>query len=137
MVVRIKHKVNVRIWEEAEMNNALFAPDDKLAEITIDNMEIASSGVLNVENDSNMNVPLGDMTSVRGIFIKSDQNILITLNGGDQESLEKPSEGTDDAPTYCHYFFEGVITSVNIEKADSTPETDANVRFCVWGSPEA
>lgn len=134
--MRIKTKINVRAWEDAEMKNVLFAPDDKLAEVTIDNMGVVTSGVLKVENDSNMSLPFGDLVSLRGVFLKSDQNILITLNSGDQESLESPSEGTDDDPTYCHYFFEGTITAFNIEKADSDPATDANVRYIVWGDPE-
>jgi hypothetical protein len=137
MTVRIKHKVNVQAWEEVEQKNVLFAPNDARAEITIDNMEHISSGVLTIEDDSDMDVPLPDIQTVRGIFLKADQDVIVTINGGDPQQLRRPSEGTEDAPTYCHFFLEGDITSVNVEKPATTPAADSHVRWVVWGNPEA
>lgn len=119
------------------MKNALFAPDDKLAEYVIDNMGHASSGVITIEDGTNMDLPLPDLQEPRGVFLISDQDILVTLNGGQQEQMLKASEGLDDAPTYCRFFFEGAISSVNLEKPATIPATDARIRWVVWGNPEA
>lgn len=137
MTVYLRPKVNVRAWREIEQKNILFAPDDKLAEYVISNMRHASGGEITIENGTDMDLPFPDIDTVRGVYIQSDQDILITLNGGQQESLEKADVGTTDAPTYCRFFFEGEITSLNIEKADSTPDADANVLFFCWGDPES
>ena len=142
MSVRIKHKVTVRAWEEAEQRNALFAPDDSRSEITIDNMLHFYSGLITVENGTNIALPLPDIAAVAGVFLKADQDITVAINGGAAIQLRRPSVGTSDAITYCHFFFEGDITSITIAKPDVQPLTalddaDASVRWVVWGEREA
>jgi hypothetical protein len=137
MPLRIKHKVNLRAWEEQEQLNALFAPDDVRSEITIDNMEHLSSGKITVEDATNEDIPLPDIQTVCGVFIMSDQDIDLKLDGeGTPHHLKRPSPGTSDAPTYCKFFFEGSLTSVNVAKPHTDLPADANVRWVVWGNPE-
>jgi hypothetical protein len=137
MAVYGKHKIVVSAWEDSARKNAIYAPDDKLAEIQVNNMQHASGGVVTVEDSSSFNLPLPDIADVRMLFLKSDQDISVTINGAaDPIELLRPSEGTLDAPTYCHLFIEGSITSVVIDKAASTPAADAHVRYYLWGDPQ-
>lgn len=137
MVVRLKHKVTLRAFEEVEEKNILIAPDDRLSEITIDNMEHFSSGVLIVEDATAMNIPLPDITTLSGVFLVSDQDVNLVLNGGAQTfALKRPSAGTSDAPTYCKFFFEGLLTAINVAKPTTVPTASAHVRFMVWGDAE-
>lgn len=136
MSMRIKTKVNVRVWEEAEQFNLLYGPDDKLQETVIDNMQIVNSGLLAIEDETDMDLPLPDLQTVQGLHIRSDQDVVITINAGDPITLIRPSAGSTDAPTHCSLFIEATITSLNIAKPATTPAATANVRFVVWGNPE-
>lgn len=136
MTIRIKHLVLVRAWKEAEERNALFAPDSRYSEVIIDNMEHLSSGVLTIEDGTNMALPLPDIQTVAGVSFVSDQDVDVAINGQAALPLRKPSAGTEDAPTSCSFFWEGPLTSVNIAKADDTPDADAHIFYVVFGNPE-
>lgn len=136
MANRIRKKVNVRAWEEVEQKNILFAPDDSLVETVIENMEHFSSGRITVEDGTNMDVPLPDIAEVRGVLIRSDQDVNIALNGGTALPMKRPSAGASDAPTYADFFFEGTLTSINIAKPATIPAASAIIRYAVYGDPE-
>ena len=137
MSIRIKHKVLVRAWEEQEEKNALYAPDDARSEITIDNMEHVSSGVLTIEDSTNMDIPLPDISLVAAVSFRSDKDVDVTLDDdGSPDHMVRPSEGTSDAPTYCTFFWEGPLTKVNVAKPGTDLPSDAHIRWVVWGNPE-
>ncbi len=134
--ILIKHLVNVRAWEEVEERNILFAPDARFQERSIENAQIIASGKLIVEDGTNINIPLPDIQTIMGVSFVSDQNLTVSLNGQAGLPLSRPHAGTEEEPTYCTFFWEGPLTSINLAKADDTPDTNANVRWVVWGNPE-
>jgi len=126
--MRIKHKVNVRVAQDADMYNLLFGPDDTRSEVTIDAYARMSSGMVKVPMNTNENLPLGDVTAVKGIFLQVNQDAVIKLNGGTQEiQMRKP---TTASTVYARLFLEGDINQVNI----AAPVTaDLEGVYCVWG----
>lgn len=128
MAIRIKHKVNVRCAEDTDMKNLLFAPDDELSEVTIDAYVRQTSGKIAVSMNTNEDLPLGDVTAVKGIYLIVDKEAVITLNGGAETiQMRKP---TTSATVYARLFLEADITQVNI----AAPDTEDLVgTFCVWG----
>ena len=126
--MRIKHKVNVKVASDTDMKNLLFAPDDVLSEVTIDAYARVASGLISIAQATNEDLPLGDVTAVKGVYFKVDQDVTIKLNGGtDIIQLRKASAGST---VYARFFIEADITQINI-----TAPADADVTgvFCVWG----
>jgi hypothetical protein len=126
--MRIKHKVNVRIGEDTDMKNLLFGPDDTLAEQVIDRYERQTSGKFKIAANETESLPLGDITAVKGMFLKINGDALITLNGADTPiQVRKPGTTSTD---YGRLFLEADIASVSIE----APELSAvEGVYCFWG----
>lgn len=129
--MRIKHKVNVRIADDADFKNFLFAPDDALSEVIIDAYYRQSSGKFKIALNTNEDISLGDITSVKGIYIRVNKDAVVKLNGGTEEiQLRRSGSTTSD---YAKLFLEADITAVNI----SAPVTeDLEGMFCAWGDSE-
>lgn len=126
--MRIKHKVNVRIANDTDMYNLLFGPDDIRSEVTIDSYTRMSSGLIKVAMNTNENLPLGDVTAVKGIFLQVNQEAVIKLNGGTETiQMRKPSTS---ASVYARLFLEGDISQVNIA---APALADLEGIYCVWG----
>lgn len=126
--MRIKHKVNVNIASDTDMKNLLFGPDDALSEVTIDAYARMASGLVHIAATENEDLPTGDVTAVKGIFLKVNQEVTVKINGGSEVfQMRKP---TTSSSVYARLFFEGDITQVNI-----TAPADADVEgvYCVWG----
>lgn len=126
--MRIKHKVNVRIADDADFKDFLFAPDDTLAEVIIDSYYRQSSGKFKIEMNTNEDISLGDITAVKGIYIRVNKDAQVTLNGG-SEIIQLRRSGTTSSD-YAKLFLEADITAVNI--AAPTTE-DLEGMFCAWG----
>ena len=125
--MRIKHKVNVRIANDADMYDLLIGPDDTRSEVTIDAYTRMTSCKLKVTATENEDVPLGDVDACKGIYLIVDQEVILKLNGGTEEfQVRKP---TTSASVYARFFFEGDINQVNITAGSD----DALATFCVWG----
>lgn len=136
MAVHIKTKINVRVWEEVEEDNILFAPDDNLVEDVIDNMQHIVSGRLTIADAATASIPMDDITTVMGLMFRSDQDVDISINGGAAIHLHRPSAGTPDNPTYCKLYLDCTIASLAITKPTTVPPVAANVRYCVFGDKE-
>ena len=130
--MRIKHKVNVRIGDDSDMTDLLFAPDDTNAEVVIDGYERMVSGKLSIPLNTNEDVPLGDITAVKGIYIIVDQDVVVTLNGG-AETIQLRKSGTESTVT-AKLFLEADITQVNIA---APVLLDVVGTWCAWGDATA
>jgi hypothetical protein len=126
MTLRIKHKVNVRVFSDTALKNALFAPDDALSEKTIDTFVRHSSSTFTVAATLNENLPLGDITAVKGLYLEVYADCIVKLNGGTEE-FQLKAQGTT-SPS-AKLFFEGVITQVNVTAGAAA----LSGVVCVWG----
>lgn len=126
--MRIKHKVNVRIADDADFKNYLFAPDDALSEVVIDAYYRQVSGKFKITANTNEDLSLGDIDAVKGIYIRVDKDAVVKLNSGTEEiQMRRSGTGTTD---YAKLFLEADITAVNI--AAPTTE-DMTGMYCAWG----
>lgn len=126
--MRIKHKVNVRIADDADFKNYLFAPDDALSEVVIDAYVRQVSGKFKITANTNENLSLGDVDAVKGIYIKVDKDAVVTLNGG-AETIQLRRSGTTTSD-YAKLFLEADISAVNV----AAPVTeDCSGWYCAWG----
>ena len=127
MAIRVKHKVNVRVAEDTDMANLLFAPSDDLAEVVIDSYERAVGGTFAIDADDTQTLPLGDVTLPRGLYLRVDADCKVNVNAMGDLQLRRASTLVG---TTAKFFMEGEITSVVI-----TSPTTAAVRgaWCVWG----
>ena len=126
--MRIKHKVNVRVASDTAMENLLFGPDDTLSEVTIDAYAKVASGLIKIAQNTNEDVPLGDVTAVKGIYLKVDQDVVVKLKGGAETiQLRKASSG---ASVYARLFLEADINQVNVA---APADADVTGVYCVWG----
>lgn len=127
--MRIKHKVRVRIAEDADMKDGLAMPDDTLSEVVIDNYQKQATNNFSVAASASEDLPLGDITAVKGVFVKVDQEVTIKINGSTTPlQLRK---GTN--ATYAKIFLEADITAIEVTAGASI----ATGIIVAWGDPTA
>lgn len=136
--MRIKHKVNVRISEDAEGKNKLLAGDDVAAEVTIDGMKELSTGTLTVTAGEPFTVPMGGITDGRGFFLKASGDCTVTINGGPQLEMRLAAKEAASATTAvfadeCKAFLECAVDDLVVEVGDGDP--DITLTYAVWGDP--
>ena len=131
MAIRLKTKINVRIAEDTDMNNLLFAPKDDLAEVTIDGYEKSVSGVLKVDANTTEALSLGDVDTPKGLYLRVDNDCLVNINGLGNIQLRRSSVATG---VVAKLAIEADITSVSI-----TAPTTSDVRgvWAIWGDAVA
>lgn len=127
MVVRIKHKCNVRIATDTDMKNILFGPDDTLAEVVIDTFTKHTSGNITMLTTDTETLSFGDIDAVKGIYLYVDNDVKLTINGGTPIQMRQ-NTGTG---TRAKFFLEADITSILVDN-DTSGETVTGV-YCVWG----
>ena len=103
--MRIKHTVNPRIAEDADMENLLFGLNDVLAEITVDAYVRVISGKASVAESANEDLSLGDITAVKGFFLIADAECIIKLNGSSDE-IQLRIGGTGTTNAKAKFFIE-------------------------------
>ena len=126
MAIRVKHKVNVRVYSDTAAKNALFAPSDDLSEKVIDSFLRQSSSNFVIAAAANEDLPLGDITAIKGVYIQVDADCIVKINGGSEEIQMRVQGAT--APS-AKLFLEADINQVNIT-ADAAA---LNGTICVWG----
>jgi hypothetical protein len=123
--VRIKHKVNVKIYDDTALKDALFGLDDTLAEETIDAFDVQVSGRFSVSTIEELS--LGDVATALGMFIKVDADATLRLNDSFDLALKVAS-----GASYARFFFEGTITKIELTAASGT----VTGVYCVWGTAD-
>ena len=131
--MRIKLLCNPKIYDDTDEKHALFVLDSDLIESVIDGMLRQASGRVNIALSATENLPLGDVATVRGVYIRAAGDFNVILNGGtDILQVRRPDTATG---RNAHFLFEGIITQVNITNASATAALDG--LYCVWGEPQA
>jgi hypothetical protein len=108
------------------MKDALFAPDDTLSEITIDSFLRQSSSKFTIAATTNEDLPLGDVTAIKGMYLQVDADCIVKLNGGTQEIQLRAQGTTSPSAKLC---IEADINQVNVTAAAAA----LNGTICVWG----
>lgn len=131
--MRVKHKLNVTVSDDAEGNDCLFGLDDGRAEVTIDNMQRVSSGRFEIAASSSEDLPFGDVQDARFVFIKADGDFNLTFDGGVEAlALRRASSLTG---TYAKFAAECDVSAVNVANPSATAVLKGI--FCVYGDPAA
>ena len=130
MAIRVKHRVWVQAFEDVLAKNKLFAPDPELSEVVTDGFDKCFSGVISVAVAGNENLSLGDITAVKGLWLKIDGEALVKLNGssdGLQLRLEPDGVAATD---FAKLFFEGDVSAVNVANASAAVMSGV---YFIWG----
>ena len=130
--MRLKHKVNLRAWEDTAQKNCLFAPDDVLSEITLDGFQRIVSGRFNIAGAATEALSFGDVDTVYGLIIIVDGTIGfdLDLNGLGVVPYRPGGTGTG---AKTKYFGEALISSASITNPDAA--TAINGSWAAWGDP--
>ena len=129
--MRIKHSVLLKIADDADMKDLLFSNDETLLQAIIDGYQRQASGKFFVTGGQTESIPLGDVSAVRGAYLKVNADCNLKINGGANIQLRKGSSTTG---TYAKFFIEAEITSLQIVAAALVDVTGV---FCVWGDVSA
>jgi hypothetical protein len=135
MPIRIRHKVVLTISKDPDGKKLLFKShtDDALAEQIIDAFEHANSGHMTIEfnggGTAEEDIPFGDVTAVRGIYILADNNFSYRMNGG-VEVFSAPL-ADDSTGRETTLFKEQALTDFTIINTSTTE--NLHVTYAVWG----
>lgn len=129
--MRVRHKVTVTIDEGSDGKNMLLAPDDVAAEVILDGPQEANVGRVALAAAAVFAVPFGSVGDARGVFLKSDGDFDVSVNGGPALQVRRgPSGAAGAKAAVTKFFFEGTLTSVQITAVETLKLTHA-----VWGDP--
>ena len=133
MAIRIKHRVWVHAYEDTLGKDKLFAPDAELSEVISDGFDKSTSGKISVAASGNENINLGDITAVKGIWLKLDGEASLKINGSSDEiQLRLEPAGVAGGTAFAKFFIEADISSINVVN-DSAAVISGS--FCCWGDP--
>ena len=124
--MRIKNKINSVISTDTAGYNVLFGMADNLAETTIDVYANQVSGSFAIGQGTSEALSLGDITAVKGFYLKVDGDCKLTINSSaSQIQIRKPS-----TTTYAYFFIEADIASLEIE---AEAAVDLTGIYCAYG----
>jgi hypothetical protein len=129
--MRIKHTVLVKIGDDPEMKDLLFGPDETLAQVVTDKYTKETSGKVSVVGGETETIDFGDITAVKGVYLKVNAECGIKINGGSAIQLRK---SLDTTAGLAKFFIEADISSLQIVAAADTPVSGI---FCAWGDASA
>ena len=132
MAIRIKHRVWVHAYEDTLGKNKLFAPDAELSEVVSDGFEKSTSGKISVAASGNENINLGDITAVKGLWLKLDGEAKLKINGSADEIQLRLEPAGVAGTSFAKFFIEADISSINI--VNDSAAVIAGV-FLAWGDP--
>lgn len=131
MTIRVSHTVAVRTSRDTEYKQAMWNPDVTLAEEVLDGFEKQANGNFSIPASSTEAIPFGDVDLVRGMYLETDLECSVRLNGSLDAIELKPAE----AGVPAKLFLEAVINQVTIENPSTT--TALTGVFVFWGDPTA
>lgn len=126
--MRVKHRGNVRIAEDTDMKNLLFGPDADLAEQVLDGFTKQASGVFTVTANTSENLSLGDLTTVKGLFLRVSVDCTIKLNGS-ADAIQLRRGGALSSNT-ARLLIEAEVSAVEVT---APVASDVSGVWCVWG----
>ena len=129
--MRVKSKVNVRIYDDANEKDILFAPDDVRAEVINSNHQEWAGGKFVIAPSGNLVLPLGTVGTVRGIYIRTITDFDLSLNGNPAINVLK-SLGTAAADP-VKFYLDGTLASAQVTNVSAAVNLEGY--YAVWGDP--
>lgn len=126
MAIRVKHKVGVNIGLDTGMKDTLLVTDDTLSEVILDGFDHAVSNIISVDALATEALSLGDLTTVRGLYLKVNADCIVRLNGS-TDDIQLKVGGTGQP---AKLFLEATITQVEVEAIAALTGV-----YCLWGDP--
>ena len=137
MPLRVRHKVNVQIYESSSETNCFFAPNDTAAAITMDSHARHTAKSIQIADGATEAVDLGDIASVGGLYLKTDQSVVLTINfgaGAVTVPVTASPSNSGSIPLTGKFFIEAPVTALSIQKPSTPTAVVANVVLAVWGT---
>lgn len=131
MAIRVSHTVVVRTSRDTDFKKAMWNPDVALSEVVIDTFEKQANGNLSVAAASTELLSLGDVTAVKGMYLETETECLVRLNGSLDSIAMKPSA----SGTPAKLFLEADINQVEVENPSA--DTELKGVYVFWGDPTA
>ncbi len=128
----IKHKVVVNISKNSDGSGGGSCMEEADAEVLIDGrFEKRTDIELDLEEAEIMDLPLGDMGTAAGFYLKLDGDVDVTING--QGPIPMRRANPEDSASTATWLLEGEFTALTIENV--TAGTIISGRFIAWGAP--
>ncbi len=130
--MRLRHKVNVFIADDADLEFPLFGDDDAAKQLEqIDIFEKFSSGKFEIAASGTEAIPFGDVTVVRGILIKADAAFDVIFNGGGDTFNFTLADTQSGRKSRC--FMEATLSAASVTNPSTTVALTGT--YLVWGDP--
>lgn len=133
MSIRVKHIVALQISRDTDGDQKLFYPEVSAETVITDGFERMTSTVIAIAAAGTEALNLGDVTTVRGIYIEVDRDCNLRINGSSDDIPLKIPPSVTAGGSRAKVFLEATITAVTIENLDVS---NALSGVCVvWGDP--
>lgn len=129
--MRVEHQVTVQIHEDADARDGLWTPDKTVAKTVITNMQRMTSGRINLAGAAVETLALGDVASVRAVYLELDGNFNVVWNGGAEIFNFRLADTVAGRKARC--FAEMLVTAISITNPSAT--VALNGRYVVYGDP--
>jgi len=127
--MRTKLKTNVIISNDADGKNVLFGFDDTLAEEVIDTYTRCVSGKFSVAPSGTEALPFGDVTLVKGLYVKADAGFNFVINGG-ADTFTSNAASTSGS---SRVFLQADLSAFSVTNTDATAALTGI--WVAWGDP--
>lgn len=133
--MRVRHTVNPVVSEDANGRSVLFGLDEQLADAVIDGFTRVNSGVTDLSDTDVYNIPLGDVTDARGIFLRSDGGDFdVVINGSDTPLQVRRGVTGEGGALFQNC---KLLIECNVATVEVTAVGDGRLTYCIWGDPVA
>lgn len=129
MTLRMQHKVWLHLARDTDMKDtAQGGSDETVRAVQSDIFDRHSGGSFDVADGANEDLSLGDITSVKGVWLQTTAEVQIKINGSTTPfRLRKPNTA---ATAVAKFFMEADITAVNVINDTGAAITGD---YVVWG----
>jgi len=125
MSIRVKHIVQLQLSEDTDGTKRLFWRDTTPSTVVIDTFSKSINQVISVAVSSTDTLSLGDLTSVKGMYLEVSADAKLRLNGSSNSIDLRAQNGT------AKFFIESDITQVELE--NESADTVLTGVYVMWG----
>ncbi len=127
--LRMQHKVWLAIARDEDMKDlAQGGLDETVRKVQTDIFDRSGGNTFDVADGANEDLSLGDITSVKGIWLQTTAEIQIKINGSTTPlRLRKPNTA---ATAVAKFFLEADITAINVINDTGAAITGD---YVIWG----
>lgn len=130
MAIRVKHKVWVNTARDTGMTDLVYGPAETARITQTDTFDQWGGGSFDIPVSDNEDLDLGDVASVKGIYLEVGADVQIKLNGS--SDLIQLRRANSIAGQVARFFIEADISQVNVVNPSATEA--ASGHFHIWGS---